>query len=166
MLMFIHGLKYVIPCPSRFSRLSADQIVTQQYESILATVKNCLRDHWMSITDDRAKEAFDALNVIRNQYHRSYYNEQNVNEKLFVVSSNFFGVGQILSFVERISAKYSILVKLMILHRKHKNTCQRQKLMTRLVLVDVLWPILYVLYRYYWTICFPRKFWWKSNVRI
>ena len=32
MLMFIHGLKYVTPCQSRFSRQSIDDRVTEQYE--------------------------------------------------------------------------------------------------------------------------------------
>ncbi|CAF1042629.1 unnamed protein product [Didymodactylos carnosus] len=38
-----------------------NQLVTGQFESISTTIKNCLRDHQMSATDDRAKRAFDAL---------------------------------------------------------------------------------------------------------
>ena len=70
MLMFIHGLKYVIPCQSRFSRVSIDQLVNRQYESILSVVKSCLRDHRMSITDDRAKQGFSALKVLLDKLHQ------------------------------------------------------------------------------------------------
>ena len=55
MLMFIHGLKYVMPCQSRFSRQSIEQRVIEQFESISTTVQSCLRDHHTSTTDDRAK---------------------------------------------------------------------------------------------------------------
>jgi len=61
MLMFIHGFKYIIPCQSRFSRKPIDQIVTEQYKNISTIVKNCLKDHTMSITDERSKQAFQAL---------------------------------------------------------------------------------------------------------
>ena len=56
MLMFIHGLKYVTSCQSRFSRQSSDDCVTKQYESI-------------STTDDRAKQAFSALKCILKECH-------------------------------------------------------------------------------------------------
>ena len=69
MLMFIHGLKYVTPCQSRFSRQSIDDRVTEQYESISTTVQSCLRDHQMSTTDDRANEAFAALKCILKECH-------------------------------------------------------------------------------------------------
>ena len=61
MSMLIHGLKYVIPCQSRFSRLSVDELVNRQYESMSSVIKRCLQDNYMSITDDRAKRAFAAL---------------------------------------------------------------------------------------------------------
>ena len=69
MLMFIHGLKYVMPCQSRFSRQSIDERVTEEYESISTTVQSCLRDHQMSTTDDRAKQAFSALKCILKECH-------------------------------------------------------------------------------------------------
>ena len=69
MLMFIRGLKYIIPCQSRFSRQSVDELVTQQYQSISTTVKNCLQDHRMSITDERAKHAFSALQCLLYELH-------------------------------------------------------------------------------------------------
>ena len=56
MLMFIHGLKYVMPCQSRFSRQSIDERVTEQFESI-------------STTDDRAKQAFSALKDLLYKLH-------------------------------------------------------------------------------------------------
>lgn len=69
MLMFIHGLKYVMPCQSRFSRQSIDERVIEQYESISTTVQNCLRDHHMSTTDDRATQAFSALKDLLYKLH-------------------------------------------------------------------------------------------------
>ena len=60
-------MKYVIPCQSQFSRVSIDQLVIRQYESISATVKSCLRDHRMSTTDDRAKQGFSALKCLMKE---------------------------------------------------------------------------------------------------
>lgn len=59
--MLIHGLKYVIPCQSRLSRFSTDELIDQQYEIISSVVKRCLQDNRMSIKDDRAQQAFVAL---------------------------------------------------------------------------------------------------------
>ena len=67
MLLLIHGLKYVIPCQSRFSRLSVDQWISRQLERLSSVVKNCLRDHQMSVMDDRAKQAFSALQELLKQ---------------------------------------------------------------------------------------------------
>ncbi|CAF3740828.1 unnamed protein product [Rotaria sp. Silwood1] len=67
MSMFINGLKYIIPCQSRFSRKPVEQIVTDQYRSISATVKNCLKDHRTSTADQRANEAFQALQSILHE---------------------------------------------------------------------------------------------------
>lgn len=61
MSMFIHGLKYIIPCQSRLSRKFIDQLVHEQYEQICQIVKECLKDHRMSSKDERAKQAFTAL---------------------------------------------------------------------------------------------------------
>ena len=65
MSMFIHGLKYVMPCQSRLSRQSIDDRVTEQYESISTTVQSCLRDHQMSTPDDRAKHERNVVRGIR-----------------------------------------------------------------------------------------------------
>ena len=59
--MVINGPKYIIPGQSRFSRRSINELVTVDYESILATVKNCLKNNLMSSTDERAKIAFSDL---------------------------------------------------------------------------------------------------------
>lgn len=64
MAMFINGLKYIIPCQNQFSRKSVDIIINEQYENLCTIVKNCLKDHRMSITDERAKQAFQALKHI------------------------------------------------------------------------------------------------------
>ncbi|CAF3961845.1 unnamed protein product [Rotaria magnacalcarata] len=59
--MFIKGLKYVIPCQSRFSRKPIEQIVNEQYQNISTIVKNCLKDHCIPTTDTRVKQAFQEL---------------------------------------------------------------------------------------------------------
>ena len=41
MYMLVNGLKYIVPCQSRFSRTSIDHIITEQYRSISTTIKNC-----------------------------------------------------------------------------------------------------------------------------
>jgi hypothetical protein len=69
MLMFIKGLKYIIPCQSRFSCKSIDQIVTEQCQNISTIVKNCLKDNQMSITDERAKQAFPALEHLLHELY-------------------------------------------------------------------------------------------------
>ena len=71
-LLFIHGLKYVIPCQSRFSRLSVEELINRQYESMSSVIKRTLHDNHMSITDDRAKQAFSALReLLQKLYSKS-----------------------------------------------------------------------------------------------
>ena len=65
--MFINGFKYITPCQSRFSRQSIDQIITEQYQKISSIVKHCLQDHRISIHDERATQAFSALQHILNK---------------------------------------------------------------------------------------------------
>jgi hypothetical protein len=61
----------LIPCQSRFSRKSIDDIIKFQYDRILTTIKKCLDDNRMSITDERAKQAFSELEcIIRNLYSK------------------------------------------------------------------------------------------------
>jgi hypothetical protein len=66
--MFINGLKYVIPCQSRFSRKSINEIITEQYQNISTTIKNCLKDNRILITDERAKQASSALQRIFDEF--------------------------------------------------------------------------------------------------
>ena len=61
MSMLVNGLKYIIPCQSRFSRTSIDQILTEQYQSISTTIENCLRDHGIPITNQSIRESFQKL---------------------------------------------------------------------------------------------------------
>ena len=67
--MLINGLKYIIPCQNRFSRKSIDIITMEQYQSLCTTIKNCLADHRMSITDERAKQAFQALKHLLDEFN-------------------------------------------------------------------------------------------------
>ena len=68
MSMFINGFKYIIPCQSRFSRQSIEQIVTEQYQKISTPVKHCLKDHRIPMNDDRTKQAFSALERILHEF--------------------------------------------------------------------------------------------------
>jgi hypothetical protein len=68
--MFTNGLKYIIPCQSRFSRQSKKKTIKTAYETVLATVKTCLDHNHMSITDQRAKQAFPELERIIHDLHR------------------------------------------------------------------------------------------------
>ena len=67
--MLINGLKYIIPCQNRFSRKSIDIITMEQYQSLCTTIQNCLADHRMSITDERAKQAFQALKHLLDEFN-------------------------------------------------------------------------------------------------
>ena len=64
--MFINGLQYVIPCQSQFSRKPIKEMMTEQYQKLSATVKGCLKDNSIVVTDQRAKQAFDELEQIFN----------------------------------------------------------------------------------------------------
>ncbi|CAF4719425.1 unnamed protein product [Rotaria sp. Silwood2] len=66
MSMLINGFKYIIPCQSRFSRQSISEIITEQYQKISSTVKDCLKDHRIPIDDEHATQAFSALECILN----------------------------------------------------------------------------------------------------
>ncbi|KAF9761757.1 hypothetical protein NGRA_2406 [Nosema granulosis] len=70
MSMFIRGLKYILPCQSRFgSRKPINDIITEQYQNISTIVKSCLNDNRVVIAPSRAKQAFSALERI---VHESY----------------------------------------------------------------------------------------------
>ncbi|CAF2215847.1 unnamed protein product [Rotaria magnacalcarata] len=69
--MFIKGLKYVIPCQSRFSRKPIEQIVNEQYQNISTIVKNCLKDHCIPTTDTRVKQAFQELKHLLSELYSS-----------------------------------------------------------------------------------------------
>jgi hypothetical protein len=64
MSMFINGLKYIIPCQKQFARKSIEQIVSKQYQNTSELIKRCLWDHRISTNDERAKQAFQALEHI------------------------------------------------------------------------------------------------------
>ena len=68
--MFTNGLKYVIPCQSHFSRRSKKKIAKTEYETISTTIKKCLDSNQMSITDERAKQAFTELENLIYDLHR------------------------------------------------------------------------------------------------
>ena len=65
--MLINGLTYVRPCQSQSSRQSIEQILTEQYQTISATVKECLNDHRMAKADARAQQAFSELKGILHE---------------------------------------------------------------------------------------------------
>lgn len=61
----------MMPCQSRFSRKSIDDIVKLVHDRMSATIKKCLGDNRMSITDERAKQAFSELeSIIRELYSK------------------------------------------------------------------------------------------------
>jgi hypothetical protein len=68
MSMFIRGFKYIIPCQSRFSHQSIDDIITEQYQKISSKVKDCLKDHRIKIVDEQATQAFSTLKRIVNEF--------------------------------------------------------------------------------------------------
>jgi hypothetical protein len=59
--MLMNGPKYILPCQSRFSRTSIDELVTSDYERLSTTVKKCLSNNCMSASDNRAQVAFGEL---------------------------------------------------------------------------------------------------------
>ena len=70
--MFINGFQYIIPGQYRIcSRKPIEQIINEQYQNISTTVKRCLKDHNIFVTDPRAREAFSMLeNLIRDIYSK------------------------------------------------------------------------------------------------
>ena len=76
MSMFIRGFKYIIPCQSRFSRQSIDDIITEQYQKISSKVKDCLKDHRIKIADEQATQAFSTLKRIINEFQFQQLSKQ------------------------------------------------------------------------------------------
>lgn len=64
MSMFINGLQYIIPCQSQFSRKTIKEIMSEQYGKLSATVKECLKDNSIVVSDKRAKQTFDELEQV------------------------------------------------------------------------------------------------------
>ena len=69
MSMFIKGLRYVIPCQRRFSRKPIEEIINEQFKNISTIVKNCLKDHNISTTDAKAKQAFQELEHLLSELY-------------------------------------------------------------------------------------------------
>ena len=69
MSMLINGLKYIVPCQSRFSRQSTEDLIKTEYERISKTVKKCLNDNQMSSSDGRAKLAFAELEPMVHDFY-------------------------------------------------------------------------------------------------
>ena len=69
MAMLIKGLQYIIPCQSRFLHRTNEQRIKEQYEMLVNTVTNCLRDNCMSASDRRAQEAFSELKTIVHELY-------------------------------------------------------------------------------------------------
>ena len=65
--MLVNGLKYIVPCQSRFSRTSIDQIITEQYQSIPTTTENCLREHGIPMTNQSTRESFQKVQTNLHQ---------------------------------------------------------------------------------------------------
>ena len=62
--MLINGFQYIIPCQCRFSRTPIDQIIAERYQNVSTIIKDCLKDNRILIADQRAKQAFSALECI------------------------------------------------------------------------------------------------------
>ncbi|CAM4987290.1 unnamed protein product [Rotaria socialis] len=69
MNILIYGRKYIIPCQSRFSRQSMDEIAKSEYEATSDTTKKSLGSNQMSITDERANKAFPELEQTIKDIH-------------------------------------------------------------------------------------------------
>ena len=65
--MLVNGLKYIVPCQSRFSWTSIDQIITEQYQSIPTTTENCLCEHGIPITNQSTRESFQKVQTNLHQ---------------------------------------------------------------------------------------------------
>jgi hypothetical protein len=62
MSMFINGFKYIIPGQIRLcSRKPTDEVIAEQYQNMSTIIKSCLKDHYIFVTDARAKQAFSTL---------------------------------------------------------------------------------------------------------
>ncbi|CAF4806580.1 unnamed protein product, partial [Rotaria socialis] len=59
--MLKNGRKYIIPCQSYFNRQPRNDLAKKEYERISNITKECIGKHQMSITDERAKQAFPEL---------------------------------------------------------------------------------------------------------
>lgn len=95
MSMFINGLKYVIPCQSQFSRKPIHETMAEHYQKLSATVKDCLKNNKIVVTDLRAKQTFDELQQIfygchlnklpktlQHRTHREYKTVQSIRRLL------------------------------------------------------------------------------------
>ena len=93
--MFTNGLKYIIPCQSRFSRQSKKKMIHMAYDTVLTSVKRCLDSNQMSITDERAKQSFSELErIIQDLYRkplpRRLYRRTQREHKQVKTSSTIF----------------------------------------------------------------------------
>ncbi|CAF4347784.1 unnamed protein product, partial [Adineta steineri] len=102
MSMFINGLKYIFPCQSRFSRKPIDDIITEQYKNVSTIVKDCLQDNRISTTDQLAKQAFQALELIFHEYQ-----SKNVPKKLKIRAQHEY---KIVQYVQRLVRQRSDIV--------------------------------------------------------
>ncbi|CAF2073807.1 unnamed protein product [Rotaria magnacalcarata] len=59
--MLKNGRKYIIPCQSYLNRQSRNDLAKKEYERISNIAKECIGKHQMSISDERAKQAFPEL---------------------------------------------------------------------------------------------------------
>ncbi|CAF1532339.1 unnamed protein product [Rotaria sordida] len=67
--MLNNARKYIPPCQSRFSHQPIKDIANTEYETVLSSVKKCLGENRMSITDQRATESFaDLERIIHDLY--------------------------------------------------------------------------------------------------
>ncbi|CAF5068660.1 unnamed protein product, partial [Rotaria sp. Silwood1] len=67
--MLSNGRKYIIPCQSRFSCKSINEIATEEYKTISSTIKKSLDSNQMSTKDDRAIRAFSELEQMIHQLY-------------------------------------------------------------------------------------------------
>lgn len=100
--MFINGLKYIIPCQSQFSRKSIDDIIDEQYKTISTTVKECLRDNKVLVSDARANQTFQPLEHIFQQYK-----SKRVSKKLQIRAQHEH---QIVRYIQRLLRQRSDII--------------------------------------------------------
>ena len=126
--MLVNGLKYIVPCQSRFSRTSIDQIITEQYQSIPTTTENCLREHCIPMTNQSTRESFqkvqtnlhqlESKKVSKLQQKRAQYEYRIVQSIQHVLrhrpdivmrrtdKSNVFYIGKATDFIQK-AAEYT-----------------------------------------------------------